>query len=91
MNLPTGSATPPKTRIEIDPDRSLPLVVTSVTSADCPIAALEVQMLTSAIAHNKYCAMRNDRSSGSLRETLKYRLWVTSIDFGVAIGCLLTS
>src|ERR1700745_549831 len=71
MKLPTGAATPPKTRIEIDPDRNLPLSVISVTGADCPIAAPEVQMLTNAIADNKYRAMRKDRSNGSLRQTLK--------------------
>jgi hypothetical protein len=53
MNLPRGSATPPNTRIEIDPDRSVPLVAISVTDADCPIAAPEVQMLIDAIADNK--------------------------------------
>jgi hypothetical protein len=42
-----------------------------MTSADCPIAAPEVQMLINAIAENKYRAMKNDRSSGSLAETLK--------------------
>jgi hypothetical protein len=57
MNLPRGSATPPKTLIEIDPDRSLPLVAISATGADCPIAALEVQMLINAIADNKFRAM----------------------------------
>jgi hypothetical protein len=43
----------------------------SVTGADCPIAAPEVQMLNNAAADNKYRAMRKDRGNGSLAETLK--------------------
>jgi hypothetical protein len=34
-------------------------------------------MLINATADNKYRAMRNDRSSGSLRATLKYRRIIT--------------
>jgi hypothetical protein len=68
MNLPTGSATPPKTRIEIDPDRSLPLVAISVTDADCPIAAPEVQRMIGTIAVNKIRAMMDDRGSGAFAQ-----------------------
>jgi hypothetical protein len=57
--------------MEIDPDRSVPLVVISVTGADCPIAALEVQMLINAIADNEYRAMINDRSGGKPSRNLK--------------------
>src|SRR6202035_3217035 len=76
MNLPTGSATPPKTRIEIDPERSLPLVAISATGTDWPIAAPEAQrVIGTAIAANKIRAMRDDRRSESLRAILKY-VWI---------------
>src|ERR1700739_2858759 len=81
MNLPRGSATRSKTRSEINPERSLPLVAISATGADWPIAAPQAQsMIGTAIAANKIRAkiraLRDDRSSESLRAILK---WVWTI------------
>src|ERR1700722_20940659 len=75
MNLPRGSATRSRTRSEIDPERSLPLVAISATGTDWPIAAPQAQsVIGTAIAANKIRAkiraMRDDRSSESLRAIL---------------------
>ena len=69
--LADGSATRSKTRIEINPERSLPLVAISATGTDWPIAAPQAQrVIGTAIAANK-SAPWDDRSSESLRAILK--------------------
>jgi len=61
MNLPTGSATPPKTRIPIIPARNFPVGAISELGDDCPHAIPDTCIPINTIADNK-----NHRISFSL-------------------------